>query len=195
MSERIGDGRGFEAERHIHLLYIEGILPKGPYPTCLRMADRALLAGYPRHMKYIFISFTRLWTGTGKWFRIERTRAPFQYPISRLTVRSHKVSKPRDLYLELSDRSEIWQAPRQQGCRSACQISKRYDNLIWSTPGDLPISRLRDFTRSYNKTPYRILKRGPGRLRNPLSTRQWTTSNQTELSRKKMKWSSRPALV
>ena len=27
--------------------YIEGILPKGPYPPCLRMADRALLAGYP----------------------------------------------------------------------------------------------------------------------------------------------------
>ena len=28
---------------------IDGILPKGPYPPCLRMADRALLAGYPRH--------------------------------------------------------------------------------------------------------------------------------------------------
>ena len=25
----------------------DGILPKGPYPPCLRMADRALLAGYP----------------------------------------------------------------------------------------------------------------------------------------------------
>ena len=30
--------------------YIQGILPKGPYPPCLRMADRALLAGYPRHL-------------------------------------------------------------------------------------------------------------------------------------------------
>ena len=29
-------------------IYIEGILPKGPYPPCLRMADRVLLAGYPR---------------------------------------------------------------------------------------------------------------------------------------------------
>ena len=28
----------------------EGILPKGPYPPCLRMADRALLAGYPRNI-------------------------------------------------------------------------------------------------------------------------------------------------
>ena len=27
-----------------------GILPKGPYPSCLRMADRALFAGYPRYM-------------------------------------------------------------------------------------------------------------------------------------------------
>ena len=27
---------------------VEGILPKGPYPPCLRMADRALLAEYPR---------------------------------------------------------------------------------------------------------------------------------------------------
>ena len=26
----------------------DGILPKGPYPPCLRMTDRALLAGYPR---------------------------------------------------------------------------------------------------------------------------------------------------
>ena len=29
--------------------YIYGILPKGPYPPCLRMADRAHLAGYPRY--------------------------------------------------------------------------------------------------------------------------------------------------
>ena len=33
-------------------IHIDGFLPKGPYPPCLRMADRALLAGYPR---YIFI--------------------------------------------------------------------------------------------------------------------------------------------
>ena len=33
--------------------YDDGILPKGPYPPCLRMADRALLAGYPRWV-YVF---------------------------------------------------------------------------------------------------------------------------------------------
>ena len=32
---------------------IDGILPKGPYPPCLRMADRALLTGHPRHMENI----------------------------------------------------------------------------------------------------------------------------------------------
>ena len=32
---------------------------------------------------------------------------PSQYPKRRLSVRSRKVSKPRELYLELSDRSEI----------------------------------------------------------------------------------------
>ena len=33
-----------------HWEHIDSILPKGPYPPCLRMADRALLAGYPRYI-------------------------------------------------------------------------------------------------------------------------------------------------
>ena len=32
------------------LFACDGILPKGLYPPCLRMADRTLLAGYPRNM-------------------------------------------------------------------------------------------------------------------------------------------------
>ena len=32
--------------------HIDGILPKGPYPPCLRMADRALLAGYPQSIPW-----------------------------------------------------------------------------------------------------------------------------------------------
>ena len=66
--------------------------------------------------------------------RLLRTWASSQYPKTRLSVRSRKVSKPRDLYLELSDRSEIWQALRQQCCRCVCQISKRYDNFRFHTP-------------------------------------------------------------
>ena len=30
----------------------EGILPKGSYPPCLGMADRALLAGHPQYMRH-----------------------------------------------------------------------------------------------------------------------------------------------
>ena len=79
-------------------------------------------------------------SGGGSW-------TPFQYPIKRLTVRTRKVSKPRDLYLELFDRSEILQAARQQGCRSACRISKRCHNLNFQSRGfetsrDLPIRRI-----------------------------------------------------
>ena len=72
--------------------------------------------------------------------------SPFQYPIRRLIVRSRKLSKLRNLYLESSHRSERWQAPRQHCCRSADQISKRYDNLNQSggfeTLQDLTIKRL-----------------------------------------------------
>ena len=72
------------------------------------------------------------------------TRAPSQYPKKRLFVRSRKVSKQRDLCLELSDRSEIWQALRQHCCRCACQILKRYDNLKYQSRG---LETSRDLTK------------------------------------------------
>ena len=61
--------------------------------------------------------------------------APSQYTKRRPFVRSRTVSKPWDLCLELSDRSEVWQAFRQHGWRCACQISKRYDNLKYQSGG------------------------------------------------------------
>ena len=73
--------------------------------------------------------------GSTRLFVPPETWAPSQYPKRPLFVRSRKVSKPRDLYLDLSDRSEIWQALRQQCCRCACQISKRYDNLKYRSRG------------------------------------------------------------
>ena len=96
------------------------------------------------------------------WYQVlsqRTTLAPSQYPKRRLFVRSRQVSKPRDLYLELSDRSEIWQALRQQCCRCACQISKRYDNLKYQSRG----------FETYEKTSFRILRRGPGHELTPLS--------------------------
>ena len=70
--------------------------------------------------------------------------APSQYPKRRLIVRSREVSTPRDLYSELFDRCEIWQALRQQCCRYAGQISKRYDNLEFQSRG---FETLRDLTK------------------------------------------------
>ena len=43
-----GTGTVFLRQQWLHP-HIDGILPTGPYPPCLCMADRALLAGYPRH--------------------------------------------------------------------------------------------------------------------------------------------------
>ena len=73
--------------------------------------------------------------------------APSQYPKRRLIVRSREVSKPRDWYFKLSCRFEIWQARRQQCCRSACQIPERSDNSKYKSRGfetlrDLTIRRL-----------------------------------------------------
>ena len=66
---------------------------------------------------------------------ISKTWPPFQYPIRRLIVRSRKVSKSRGLYLESSNRSEIWQAPRQRCCRCPCQISKQCDDWNYQSRG------------------------------------------------------------
>ena len=72
-----------------------------------------------------------------------RGRAPSQYPKRRLFVRSRKVTKPRDWYFKLSYRFEIWQAHRQQCCRSACQISERSDNSKYKSRG---FDNLQDLT-------------------------------------------------
>ena len=71
------------------------------------------------------------------------SRAPSQYPKRRLSVRSRKVSKPRDWYFKLPYRFEIWQAHRQHCCRSACQISERSDNSKYKSRG---FETLRDLT-------------------------------------------------
>ena len=79
-------------------------------------------------------------------------RALFQYPTRRLIVRSREVSKPLDLYLELYDRSDIWQAHWQHCYRCACQISKRcndwnYQSRGFETSLDLMIRRIIGYWR------------------------------------------------
>ena len=77
--------------------------------------------------------------------RVSVSWALLQYFLKLLTVRAREVSKPRDFYLELFN--------RQHCCRCVCHIWNRCD--IWNY-------QHRDFTRPYDKTFYRILKRGPG---------------------------------
>ena len=48
---------------------------------------------------------------------------------TRVTTISREISMPRDRKLELSDRSEIWQAYWQHRCRLACRIWDRSDSF------------------------------------------------------------------
>ena len=50
------------------------------------------------------------------------------------------VSKPRDSELDVSNRPDIWQAPRQQRCRCICQIAERYNHYN-TQPCDFETSR------------------------------------------------------
>ena len=63
------------------------------------------------------------------------------------------VSKPRDSVLNLCNRSEIWQAPRQYRYGDGCQIEDWYNNYHTHSPG---------FARFGGKTSYRLVNRGPG---------------------------------
>ena len=90
----------------------------------------------------------RLMTWSAPW-------ASFQYPMRRLIVRSREVSKLRNLNSKLSNRSEIWQAPRQQYFRCACQISKRYDDLnYWSHALISPCDPLYQYGLSLISNPF-----------------------------------------
>ena len=73
--------------------------------------------------------------------------ASIRRAVGRLTARSREVSKPRDSGLNFSNRSEIWQVPRQHCCRGACQISELYDHCNiqsrgFETSRDLVVRRL-----------------------------------------------------
>ena len=96
-----------------------------------------------------------------RYRRINGSWALFQYPKRHLNVRCCEVSKQRDLYLESSDRSEIWQAHRQHCYRCTCQISKRCDNLNCQSRG-FEASRhltIRSLIGYWNGTPTPSVRR------------------------------------
>ena len=80
--------------------------------------------------------------------------AQSQYPKKRLSVRSRKVSKPRDLYLELFDRYEI----KRHFGSSAADVPVKFqsDTTIYST--NLVASRLYDILR---KDVFSDIETGP----------------------------------
>ena len=65
------------------------------------------------------------------WDTLYNTWALFHYPMRHLRVRSCHVSKPRDLHIEMHDRSEFWQAHRQQCYRGV--IKFQIDAMIRTT--------------------------------------------------------------
>ena len=88
-----------------------------------------------RHFNDINASFT--------WTCMAKNLGPLS--LSNKTFR--KASRPRDLYSELNDRSEIWPAQWQQCCRYVCRISKLCNNFNYHSRGfdtsrHLPIRRL-----------------------------------------------------
>ena len=103
-------------------------------------------------------------------------KALFQYPIRRLIVISRKISKPRDFYLELFDRIEIWQAPRQHCCRRVCQISKRCYDLNYQSCG---------FETSRDLTTRRLIRYSNGAQRafwNPSTFHMWSEGTELTLT-------------
>ena len=78
--------------------------------------------------------------------------------IRRLIVRYREVSKPLELCLKLSHRSEIWEAPLQQCYQDvSVKISKQRQNINQSRGFETS----RDLTLRVLSESYRILKRGP----------------------------------
>ena len=82
------------------------------------------------------------------------TRAPSQYPKRRLSVRSRNVSKRFVFRIVRS----LWNLTGT----SAAVLPMCLSNFKAIRQFKVPISSLRDFTRSYEKTSFRIFRRGPG---------------------------------
>ena len=113
------------------------------FTLLLNLFKRELLCVLSKKWSYISSSSSQV------------TWGPFQYPIRHLIVRSRKVLKLQDLYLELYDRSEIWQAPRQQCYRIACHISKWCNNFNCQSRG---------FETSQDLTTRRLIRYWNGAL-------------------------------
>ena len=104
--------------RNIKILYIEGILPKGPYLPCVSMAGSVLLAGYPRYMHrklhnrflttniYIYI-YIRINAEVLKWAVVYMMNLSFACQFNFMLA--WQVVTPTDFsYLTKSKGSHAW---------------------------------------------------------------------------------------
>ena len=82
----------------------------------------------------------------------------------RMDVLLQDLVKSRDLVLNFSNHSEIRQAPWQQCCQDACQISEWYDHYNIQSRG------FRDLTKFGGKTSCRLMDKGLKRTRLVLHT-------------------------
>ena len=83
----------------------------------------------------------------------ELSLALFQYPIKRLIGRFREVLKQWYLYLELSNRSEIWQTPWWRCCWGAYQLLKqcnnwKYQSGVIETSRDLTMRHLVGYSKT-----------------------------------------------
>ena len=113
--------------------------PDGPHVGPVNLAIREYFWFLIANDRWMRMDWRWKWSST----RLKHL-APSQYPKRRLIVRSREVSKPWYWYFKLSYRFEIWQAHRQQCCRSACFQS---DRTILNT--NLATSRLYEILRKY----------------------------------------------
>ena len=76
-----------------HTPYLDGILPKVPYPPSLRMADRAPLAGYPWSHPHRHIMNCPLWI-----FGAKLTVLSQAYPYHTLNIAANCVASPNKFF-------------------------------------------------------------------------------------------------
>ena len=125
----------------------EGILPKGPYPPCLRMADMAPLARFPRIMVWYLYFTCQLTTHSAVCMDahdddVARPMGHTIHPSNRYTVLLWFVpfvpisSYNFMFYLPISFRNASLALGQSYGCSSISEVVLKGMDAIFSTPNN-----------------------------------------------------------
>ena len=115
-----GRNFGFEYQRICWLISLQG--KHSPPPS--RTVKQALYTIIMNTWTHEYTK-TKLANCLGYSSSISYHLPPNHIAGGHLNTRSREVSKPRDSCLDFSNRSDTWQAARQQRCRDAHQIAGR----------------------------------------------------------------------